>query len=238
MSPDWADKPEAVPYSDLSNPQSLNSYGYVKNNPLSQADPDGHCCEAVKDFLNGWGGALGSDITAGISPRGTPNSTAGRLGAVVGDIHAAVQGALETLHGTISGIGGGVEAAATSETVVLAIPGVAAAAAGALEATHGVATAGTAIVAMGNGSYTNTHESGTVYNGKGDRARSQVTAKETEKATGDKHVATEHTSATNARESFKDESRRIDTSGGVGSNKNYNKIESPGKNYRKQDGSN
>jgi RHS repeat-associated protein len=45
MSPDWADKPEAVPYSDLSNPQSLNLYGYVKNNPLSQADPDGHCCE-------------------------------------------------------------------------------------------------------------------------------------------------------------------------------------------------
>jgi RHS repeat-associated protein len=43
MSPDWADKPEAVPYSDLSNPQSLNLYGYVNNNPLSKADPDGHC---------------------------------------------------------------------------------------------------------------------------------------------------------------------------------------------------
>ena len=24
MSPDWADKPEAVPYADLSYPQSLN----------------------------------------------------------------------------------------------------------------------------------------------------------------------------------------------------------------------
>jgi RHS repeat-associated protein len=45
MSPDWAAKPEAVPYSDLTNPQSLNLYGYVKNNPLSKADPDGHCCE-------------------------------------------------------------------------------------------------------------------------------------------------------------------------------------------------
>jgi RHS repeat-associated protein len=43
MSPDWADKPEAVPYSDLANPQSLNLYGYVNNNPLSKADPDGHC---------------------------------------------------------------------------------------------------------------------------------------------------------------------------------------------------
>jgi RHS repeat-associated protein len=42
MSPDWADKPEAVPYSDLANPQSLNLYGYVNNNPLSHADADGH----------------------------------------------------------------------------------------------------------------------------------------------------------------------------------------------------
>ena len=42
MSPDWADKPEAVPYSSLDNPQTLNLYGYVGNNPLSRADADGH----------------------------------------------------------------------------------------------------------------------------------------------------------------------------------------------------
>ena len=42
MSPDWADRPEAVPYSSLDNPQSLNLYGYVGNNPLSKADRDGH----------------------------------------------------------------------------------------------------------------------------------------------------------------------------------------------------
>jgi len=42
MSPDWATKPEAVPYSDLTDPQSLNLYGYVRNNPLSQVDDDGH----------------------------------------------------------------------------------------------------------------------------------------------------------------------------------------------------
>ncbi|WP_158945499.1 RHS repeat-associated core domain-containing protein [Granulicella sp. S190] len=28
MSPAWADKPEAIPYSSLDNPQSLNLYGY------------------------------------------------------------------------------------------------------------------------------------------------------------------------------------------------------------------
>jgi RHS repeat-associated protein len=54
MSPDWADKPEAVPYSDLSNPQSLNLYGYVGNNPLSRADADGHC---VWDLCLGEGAA-------------------------------------------------------------------------------------------------------------------------------------------------------------------------------------
>ena len=44
MSPDWADKPEPVPYADLADPQSLNLYGYVRNNPMSHADADGHAC--------------------------------------------------------------------------------------------------------------------------------------------------------------------------------------------------
>ncbi len=43
MSPDWADKPEAVPYSSLDDPQTLNLYQYVRNNPLARADKDGHC---------------------------------------------------------------------------------------------------------------------------------------------------------------------------------------------------
>jgi hypothetical protein len=32
-----------VPYAELADPQSLNLYGYVRNNPLSRADVDGHC---------------------------------------------------------------------------------------------------------------------------------------------------------------------------------------------------
>ena len=42
ISADWAQKPEAVPYSKLDDPQSLNLYEYVGNNPLSKADADGH----------------------------------------------------------------------------------------------------------------------------------------------------------------------------------------------------
>jgi len=42
LSPDWSDVPMAVPYGDLENPQSLNQYAYVNNNPLSMVDDDGH----------------------------------------------------------------------------------------------------------------------------------------------------------------------------------------------------
>ena len=43
MSPDWSAKAEPVPYAKLDNPQSLNLYSYVGNNPLSRVDKDGHC---------------------------------------------------------------------------------------------------------------------------------------------------------------------------------------------------
>jgi RHS repeat-associated protein len=43
MSPDWAEKAMPVPYASLENPQSLNLYSYVGNNPLSGTDADGHC---------------------------------------------------------------------------------------------------------------------------------------------------------------------------------------------------
>jgi RHS repeat-associated protein len=42
ISPDWSKSPEAVPYASLRDPQSLNLYSYVSNNPLKQRDPDGH----------------------------------------------------------------------------------------------------------------------------------------------------------------------------------------------------
>jgi RHS repeat-associated protein len=42
MSPDWSVKVTPVPYAKLSNPQSLNLYAYVGNNPMTRFDPDGH----------------------------------------------------------------------------------------------------------------------------------------------------------------------------------------------------
>jgi RHS repeat-associated protein len=43
MIPDWAGKPTAVPYANFGNPQSLNLYSFVENNPTTMTDPNGHC---------------------------------------------------------------------------------------------------------------------------------------------------------------------------------------------------
>ncbi len=42
ITPDWAAAPTAVPYAHFGNPQSLNLYSYVQNNPTTFGDPDGH----------------------------------------------------------------------------------------------------------------------------------------------------------------------------------------------------
>ena len=52
MSPDWAAKAEPVPYAKLDDPQSLNLYAYVRNNPLSRADIDGHSPDWWQKVVN------------------------------------------------------------------------------------------------------------------------------------------------------------------------------------------
>ena len=51
MTPDWAATATAVPYANFGNPQSLNLYSYVKNNPTTFGDPDGHCPQCVEEVL-------------------------------------------------------------------------------------------------------------------------------------------------------------------------------------------
>jgi RHS repeat-associated protein len=59
LSPDWSAKEEPVPYAKLDNPQSLNLYQYVLNNPLVAADDDGH--EII--FITSGPGALKNEQT-------------------------------------------------------------------------------------------------------------------------------------------------------------------------------
>lgn len=42
MSPDWAARPTAVPYAAFGDPQSLDLYVYVREDPVTLADLDGH----------------------------------------------------------------------------------------------------------------------------------------------------------------------------------------------------
>jgi hypothetical protein len=51
MSPDWAASVSPVPWANLADPQTLNLYVYVRNNPLSLVDDDGH--NWFTDFAGG-----------------------------------------------------------------------------------------------------------------------------------------------------------------------------------------
>jgi RHS repeat-associated protein len=70
ISPDWSASPSAVPYAELVNPQSLNLYSYVRNNPVTSPDLDGHViAQATMDRGSG-------DLGMGIghwSPTTGPN---------------------------------------------------------------------------------------------------------------------------------------------------------------------
>lgn len=43
MTPDYADGPTTIPFANLGDPQSLNLYSYVRDDPNNGIDADGHC---------------------------------------------------------------------------------------------------------------------------------------------------------------------------------------------------
>lgn len=47
LSADWSSVPVAIPYANLTNPQTLNLYSMVADDPESFADLDGHCGQVV-----------------------------------------------------------------------------------------------------------------------------------------------------------------------------------------------
>jgi hypothetical protein len=69
MIPDWSEKAVTVPYAHFGNPQSLNLYSYVQNNPTTTGDPDGHCCwdEIVNWFSSSHSASGSAGVNAGHS---------------------------------------------------------------------------------------------------------------------------------------------------------------------------
>ncbi len=53
LTPDWSADPTPVPYARMDNPQSLNLYAYVMNNPTTFPDLDGHLQAAGQTYEAG-----------------------------------------------------------------------------------------------------------------------------------------------------------------------------------------
>jgi RHS repeat-associated protein len=54
MTPDWSERATTVAYAVFGDPQSLNLYAYVRNDPVSRADADGHSGDLPLSVLIRW----------------------------------------------------------------------------------------------------------------------------------------------------------------------------------------
>jgi RHS repeat-associated protein len=118
----------ALPYADIGDPQTLNKYMYVRNNPLRYVDPDGHdfgdWLQTGAEFVEGV--ARGGAASVSMGAVGAPSSSdtlASRIGQAVG---AGVVGFVGT-NAAEAGVVGGV---LTSPSGVGAVAGGAVAVAG------------------------------------------------------------------------------------------------------------
>ena len=127
-SPDWSAIPTPVPYANLTNPQTLNLYAMVSDNPETFADLDGHeCCDgdSVADFVFGTVNALGNDFAGTQRIQGNSDTTSGQK---LGDAISVVVGTVGALAAAITdvvadvGSGGLAVVAAPAQAAAVAIP--------------------------------------------------------------------------------------------------------------------
>ena len=147
LSADWSAVPVAVPYATLANPQTLNLYSMVGDDPETSADLDGHTdVWDVVNFVVGAVNAFASD-TVGGAGRQQQDTTAGKLGAAAGDAGATIFGGTEAVAG-VGGVGTGVALTSTGEGAIVGVPltvvSAAATAQGTVTATTGAANLGAA----------------------------------------------------------------------------------------------
>jgi RHS repeat-associated protein len=113
LSPDWASNPQAVPYASYTNPQTLNLYNYMRNNPLSGTDKDGHCCDdgsPQERLLTGIVGGINLYVSvkkgvAAVAEAATSETGVGALAALYTGNQAVNQGAggIRQIFGAITG---------------------------------------------------------------------------------------------------------------------------------------
>lgn len=101
-----------LPYADIADPQTLNKYSYVRNNPLRYTDPDGHVIDTLADIgfilydlyeIRKSGAtsanllALGADVVGAALPFATGLGAAVRVGHAVEAGAKAADGAVLTV---------------------------------------------------------------------------------------------------------------------------------------------
>ena len=98
LSADWSAVPVAIPYANLTNPQTLNLYSMVSDDPESFADLDGHecgkkplCAERIVPNLVGGAVITGNALkTAGESIYGLAKDTVNQVGTGIGQLVAGM----------------------------------------------------------------------------------------------------------------------------------------------------
>jgi RHS repeat-associated protein len=153
MTPDWSSGAVPIPYASLSDPQTLNLYEYVRNNPLSIIDADGHEGGWWRDLWRGLANATYRPISTMIQH---PIVTAKAIGHSVAHPIATAHGIKTSVSVTVTGVvhGNGEAIGVTIGTVgMLLIPGAGEAGEGA-EAAEAAAEAGETAIEGSSGGTT------------------------------------------------------------------------------------
>lgn len=124
----------------LGNPQNLNGYSYVINNPLRYKDPTG---KTWQDYVKGYLNSVSSNAAFGAG-RMSSQSADFQRGQTGGDITSMLIGSFEAALGVTTAAGGAAGAVITSPTGVGAVAGVAVSAEGVAMTAHGAGMATTA----------------------------------------------------------------------------------------------
>ena len=85
-TPDWSAKTDPVPYAVFTDPQSLNLYAYVRNNPITHVDTDGHQCKAGDWGCNPWTTGSPEDLARRQAQGQTQHTT--QIKPFTGDVFA------------------------------------------------------------------------------------------------------------------------------------------------------
>ena len=226
----------------------ISPYVYAGNAPMNYVDPAGLQRRGVAGvpaaiFSNGDLASTGGGAFGGVGGGGVRSGGGGGIvrsgggkglgsGSSPEHIGARSRAAALRSYGAQPGVGGAGASAASNMGAQGAAGG---ASSGGGKGGSGGGNSGSG-GGKQTGSYTNTHQSGSRYHGKGGKERSQESGKRVEKEHNDPHTATDWKPSANSREAFKDEARRIRDDGGVENPQNYNRVNSPGAKYLQQDG--